>query len=65
MVANAVGNSGIAGVPAVTLTFPVQVEILTDALSAGEHTIDVQFLRDAGTPILKARSLFVYEMASN
>jgi len=28
-----------------------------------EHTIDVQFLRDAGTSILKARSLFVYEMA--
>jgi hypothetical protein len=56
-------NAGILSGPTVTLTMPVQVKILTDALSGGEHTIEIQFLRDAGTPILMERSIFVTEIA--
>ena len=41
---------------------PVQVKILTDILSAGEHTIDVQFYRVTGIPTLMDRSLFVTEL---
>jgi hypothetical protein len=57
-------GAGILGVPAVTLTFPVQLRVLTDALPAGEHTIDVQFVRLAGAPTLKQRSFYVTEITS-
>jgi len=56
-------NAGIQ--PAVTLTLPIQVEILTDALPAGEHTIEVQLLRNTGTQVLLERTLFVSEMTSS
>ncbi len=55
-------NAGIQ--PAVTLTFPIQLKILTDALSAGEHTIEVQFLRNTGTQTLLERALSAMEIAS-
>jgi hypothetical protein len=51
--------------PTVTLVVPIHVKILTDALPAGEHTIEIQFLRDAGAPILRERSIFVAEIATN
>ena len=57
-------TAGITGVPAVTITFPAQVKILTEALSAGQHTIEVQFLRSAGSPIVLERALYVMEIAS-
>jgi hypothetical protein len=58
-------NAGIIGAPASTyLSIPIQVRILTDALPAGEHTIELQFLREYGTPTLMSRSLCVTELAS-
>lgn len=58
-------DAGIIGAPASTyLSIPIQVKILTDALPAGEHTIELQFLRDDGTPTLMERSLYVTELAS-
>ncbi len=57
-------NVGITNVPALTITFPIQAKILTNALSAGEHTIEVQFLRNNGTPLLMERSLYVSELTS-
>ncbi len=50
--------------PAIALTFPVQMKILTDALPAGEHTIEVQFLRNTGNQVLLERSLYVTEMTA-
>lgn len=58
-------NAGILSGPTVTMTMPIQVKILTDALPGGEHTIEIQFLRDAGAPILMERSVFVTEIASD
>ena len=49
---------------AVDLTLPAQAKIVTDALPAGQHTIDVQFLRVDGTPIILDRSFAVMELAS-
>jgi len=46
-----------------TQYMPVQVKILTGALSAGQHTIDVQFYRVSGLPTLMDRSLFVTELS--
>ena len=51
--------------PTLTLVMPIHVKILTDALPAGEYTIEMQFLRDAGAPIMRERSIFVTEIASN
>lgn len=45
-----------------TLHLPIQVRILTDALPAGTHTIDVQFYRFNGFPTLMDRSLYVTEL---
>ena len=41
---------------------PVQVKILTGPLSAGQHTIDVQFCRIEGNPTVLDRALFVTEL---
>lgn len=56
-------NVGINNVPALTITFPIQAKILTNALPAGEHTIEVQFLRNNGNPLLMERSFYVSELA--
>ena len=45
------------------ITVPVQVKILTGALFAGQHTIDVQFYQAGGTSTLLDRSLFITELA--
>jgi hypothetical protein len=55
---------GLLSPSAVNLNLQTQVKILTGALSAGQHTIEVQFLRDDGTPTLMDRSLSVTELAS-
>lgn len=43
---------------------PGHVEFLTDALVAGQHTINVQFLRENGSPAILDRTLTVMEIAS-
>ncbi len=55
---------GLLAPSAVNLNLPASVKILTGALSAGQHTIDVQFLRDDGSPILMDRSLSAVEVTS-
>jgi hypothetical protein len=40
------------------------VEFLTDSLNAGSHTINVQFLRETGSPEMLDRTLTVIEIAS-
>jgi hypothetical protein len=58
-------TAGIYSGPTLTLTMPIHVKILTDVLPGGEHTIDIQFLREAGAPLLMERSIVVTEIASN
>jgi len=41
---------------------PIQVKFLTDALTAGQHTVDVQFYRASGTSIALDRCIFVTEL---
>jgi len=40
------------------------IEFLTNSLNAGSHTINVQFLRETGSPIILDRTLTVIEIAS-
>jgi len=40
------------------------IEFLTNSLNAGWHTINVQFLREVGSPIILDRTLTVIEVAS-
>jgi len=49
-----------------TFTIPGSIEFLTDPLNAGQHTIDVQFLREnlAGSIQILDRTLTVIETAS-
>jgi hypothetical protein len=55
---------GITGVQTVSEYMPIQVKVLTGSLSEGQHTVEVEFLRDEGTPIVLERSLFATELAS-
>jgi hypothetical protein len=50
-----------SSIPAMQL--PVQVKILTDPLSAGQHTIDVQFYQADGISTMLDRSLYVTEIS--
>ena len=43
---------------------PGHTELLTDPLSAGYHTIEVQFLREDGSPRILDRTLTVMEITS-
>ena len=43
---------------------PGHTELLTDPLSAGYHTIEVQFLREDGSPQILDRTLTVMEITS-
>jgi len=43
---------------------PGHTEFLTNPLDAGQHTIDVQFLRESGSPDILDRTLTVTEIAS-
>jgi hypothetical protein len=51
-----------ASIPSMKL--PVQLKILTGSLSAGDHTIEVQFYRELGSSILLDRLLIVSELPS-
>lgn len=53
---------GMLGPNSPNTYLPAQVKILTGALSAGQHTIDVQFYRFSGLPTLMDRSLYVTEL---
>ncbi len=55
--------AGLLGPTAPSLYMPVHLNILISALSAGEHTIEVQFFRVSGLPTLLDRSLTVAEYA--
>jgi hypothetical protein len=54
--------SYVSGLP--NMYMPVQVKILTDTMSAGEHTIDAQFYRVNGLPTLMDRSLSATELTA-
>ena len=54
------------GIPASVSTYNCgHLEFLTDSLAAGEHTIQVQFFKEAGNPTILDRVLTVIEIASN
>ena len=44
------------------MNLPINLKILTDPLSAGQHTIEVQFYRVSGTTTLLDRSLYLTEL---
>jgi hypothetical protein len=47
-----------------TFRFPTHIEFLTDPLNSGLHTIQLQLLRENGSPIVLDRSLTVIEITS-
>jgi hypothetical protein len=55
---------GITGYQTVSQYMPIQVKVLTGPLSEGQHTVEVEFLREEGTPVVLERSLFATELAS-
>jgi hypothetical protein len=55
---NSVGSSS-AGLS----KFPNHIEFLTDPLNSGTHTINLQLLRENGSPLILERSLTVIEIA--
>jgi hypothetical protein len=55
---NSVGSSS-AGL----CKFPNHIEFLTDPLNSGLHTINLQLLRENGSPLILERSLTVIEIA--
>lgn len=48
-----------------TYTVTGYVEFLTNPLESGEHTVNVQFMRESGSPIIIDRTLTVLEIPSN
>jgi hypothetical protein len=44
------------------LDIPIYVKILTESLSAGEHTIEVQFYRVNGITTIRDRSIYMTEL---
>jgi hypothetical protein len=46
-----------------TFNFPSHIEFLTDPLGSGTHTIQLQMLRENGSPIILDRTLTVMEIA--
>jgi hypothetical protein len=47
-----------------TYMIPGQIEFLTDPLNAGFHSINVQFLREIGSPIIMDRTLTAIEISA-
>lgn len=47
-----------------TYKIPGHIEFLTDPLDAGFHTVNVQFLREVGTPTINERTLTAIEIAT-
>jgi hypothetical protein len=62
---SAVSYTGLLGASSLDDYDSVQVKFLTLALSAGKHTIDVQFYLVGGNPTVLDRSLFVTELQSS
>jgi len=53
------------GGPASTIySIPGHIEFLSGPLSAGQHTVDVQFMRETGLPDILDRTLTVTELTS-
>jgi hypothetical protein len=50
-----------AGNPSVEIKFPSHIEYLAGPLSGGSHTVQLQLLRESGSPILLDRTLTVME----
>ncbi len=46
-----------------TYHLPGHIEFLTDGLTAGSHTVDVQFLREVGSPLILDRTLTAIEIS--
>jgi hypothetical protein len=46
-----------------TYKIPGHIEFLTDSLNAGAHLINIQFLREIGSPITLDRIVTVLEIA--
>jgi hypothetical protein len=46
-----------------TFRFPSNIEFLTEPLGSGSHTIQLQLLRENGSPVILDRSLTVMEIA--
>ena len=46
-----------------TYQIPGHIELLTDLLNAGPHTINVQFLREVGSPSILDRTLTIIEIS--
>jgi len=59
-----VSTTSVGPPSAGTFRFPSHLEFLTDSLTAGPHTIRMQFLRESGSPILLDRALTVMEIAT-
>jgi hypothetical protein len=51
------------GPPSAGVKFPSHIEFLTDPLNSGLHTINLQLLRESGSPIILDRTLTVIEIA--
>lgn len=47
-----------------TYKIPGHIEFLTDSLNSGTHTVNVQFLREAGSPTTLERTLTVIEISA-
>jgi len=47
-----------------TYTFPGHTEFLTASLNAGLHTVEAQFLRETGSPLMIDRTLTVMEVSA-
>jgi len=47
-----------------TYKIPGHIEFLTDSLNTGPHTVNVQFLREVGSPTTLERTLTVIEISA-
>ncbi len=47
-----------------TFRLPGHIEFLTNPLNEGQHTIDVQFYRESGSPLILDRTLTVMEITT-
>ena len=45
------------------ITFPNHIEFLTDPLNSGTHTINLQILRESGSPTILDRTITIIEIA--
>jgi len=60
-----VSMSSVGPPSAGTFKFPSHVEFLTDPMNGGVHSIQVQFLRENGSPIMLDRAVTAMEVMSH